>query len=129
MNRYVLRYKVPTDFEFTIQKHLDSVEIFAKEPEEKEWKKAEIVKELLESWGGMWRDCGGARYRIAIKVKDRVLPVAIGEYSYQACIPGAPQVKNYAMTVLKFVTACDVMLKIDDMTYIFYVRYLNEFEV
>jgi hypothetical protein len=124
-----LRYKVPVDFTFVVQRHIDSLEIQVKKPEERVWRKATIEKELLESWGGMWHDCGGSRYAIRVKHPDIVLPIAIGEWSYQACTPRMPNIKNYAYTELRFTTECDVRIVTDEVTYVFFVRYLNEFEV
>jgi hypothetical protein len=124
-----LKYKVPVGFTFTIQKHIDNIEIQVKKPEESEWKEAIIEKELLESWGGMWRECGGARYLVRVKPRDGILPVASGEYSYQACIPSAPSIRNYAITELKFEMLCDVKIVYDDVEVTFLVRYINEFAV
>jgi hypothetical protein len=124
-----LKYKVPVGFTYTIQKHIDSIEIKVKKPKENVWEEATIEKELLESWGGMWRDCGGARYLIRVKPKDGILPVAVGEYSYQACVPSAPSIKNYAITELKFETPCDIRIIYNDVEITFFVRYINEFEV
>jgi hypothetical protein len=124
--RYELKYKVPVNFTFTIQKHLDSLTIYVKKPTEEVWREATIIKELIEFWGGMWRDCGGSRYKVV--VKDEVT-VADGEYSYQVCIPTTPSIQNYAMTSLRFITECDIKIETDRATYIFFVRYLNEFEM
>ena len=121
-----LRYKVPIGFTYTVRRHIDNIEIKVKKPEEKEeeWREAIVEKELLESWGGYYKDCGGARYRLVIKAKDD--PVAVGEYSYQACVPTVP-FKNYAITELKFITPCDVRLTYGNVEITFFVRYLNEF--
>jgi len=123
-----LKYKVPVGFTYAIQKHIDNIEIKVKKPEEKEWKEVIVEKELLESWGGYYKECGGARYRFVIKAKDGILPVAVGEYSYQACIPSAPSIRNYAITELKFETVCDVKIAYGNVEITFFVRYLNEFE-
>jgi hypothetical protein len=127
--KYVLKYKVPVDFSFIIQKHINSLKIFAKKPNREQWKEAIIEKKMLDSWGGMWRECGGATYKVTIKSEDSILPVAEGIWSYQACTPNVSQVKNYAMTELRFVTECDMKIEVDDVMYVFFVRYLNEFMV
>jgi hypothetical protein len=127
--KYELKYKVPVDFTFVVQRHIDSISIYVKRPEEKEWKEAIVEKELLESWGGYGSDCGGARYTVRVKHPDVILPIVIGEYSYQACTPRMPDIKNYARVELKFITQCDVRIATDKAIYTFFVRYLNEFEV
>jgi hypothetical protein len=124
-----LKYKVPVGFTYTIQRHIDSIEIKVKKPEENVWREAIVERELLESWGGYGRDCGGASYKVRIKHPDIVLSVAEGLWSYQACIPSVPNVKNYAITELKFEMPCDIRIIYDDVEVTFLVRYLNEFEV
>jgi hypothetical protein len=125
----VLKYKVPVGFEFWLEKSIDSLEIYVKKPNEEAWKEAIVEKKVIESWGGMWKECGGSRYVVRVRHPDMALPVAEGEYSYQACTPNVPQVKNYAMTELRFVTECDIKIEVDGVTYVFFVRYLNEFMV
>ena len=124
-----IKYKVPVGFVWTVQKHIDSLEIQVKKPEENVWREAIVEKELLESWGGYGRDCGGGRYAIKIKHPDIILPVAEGVWTYQACIPTVPSVKNYAITELKFEMPCDIKIVYDDVEVTFLVRDISEFEV
>jgi len=122
-----LKYKVPVGFTYTIQKHIDNIEILVKKPDESEWKEAIVEKEQIDTWGGMWHDCGGARYLVRV-VKDRLL-VAVGEHSYQACIPSVPSIRNYAITELRFEMPCDIKIVYDNVEITFLVRYINEFAV
>jgi hypothetical protein len=124
-----LKYKVPIGFTWRVEKHIDSLDIYVKRPEEKEWEGVIVEKELVNSWGGYGRECGGARYLIKIKPKSHWLPVAVGEHSYQACIPSAPAIKNYAVTEIRFDSICDIKIFYDNVEVIFYVRDLSEFIV
>jgi hypothetical protein len=127
--RYELKYRVPVGFEFWLEKSIDSLEIYVKKPNEEAWKEAIVEKKVIESWGGMWKECGGSRYVVRVRHPDMALPVAEGEHSYQACIPTAPKIKNYALTTLKFLTLCDMKIITNKVTYVFHVRYLHEFEI
>jgi hypothetical protein len=127
--QWKLKFKVPVGFTWRVERHIDSLEIRVKKPEEKEWKEVVVEKEVLESWGGMWRECGGTRYRIAIRPKDGFLPVALGEHSYQACIPSAPSIKSYAVTEIKFISICDIKIVYSDVEFVFLVRDTSEFVV
>jgi hypothetical protein len=124
-----LKYKVPIGFVFTIQKHVDNLEIRVKKPEENEWKEAIVEKELVQSWGGYGSECGGSRYLVRVKPRDEILSVATGEHSYQACTPSAPAIKNYAVTEIRFEMPCDIKISYDNVEMTFLVRYINEFEV
>jgi hypothetical protein len=121
-------YKVPKNFVFSIPKHIDNITIKIRENPNDEWRDAEVVKEVVESWGGYGKSCGGSRYLIRIKPKGGYT-VAIGEYSYQACIPTEPSVKNYVYTDIKFLWKCDIMIEYDNKRIIFHVTDLREFEV
>jgi hypothetical protein len=126
--KWNLKFKVPIGFTYTIQRHVNSLDIYVKQPDTETWEEVIVEKELLESWGGYGRVCGGARYLIKIKPKSHWLPVAIGEYSYQACIPSMPSIKNYAVTELRFNSVCDIKIIHNDGTeIIFYVRDISEF--
>jgi hypothetical protein len=122
------KFKVPIGFTWRVEKHINSLAIYVKKPEAKEWEEAVIEKELVNSWGGYGSECGGATYRIAIKTKNEILPVAIGEWSYQACIPNV-KIKNYAITVLKFSSICDIKIVYSNVEITFLVRDISEFIV
>jgi hypothetical protein len=77
----------------------------------------------------MWRECGGARYRIAIKPKGGFLPIALGEWSYQACTPTASPIQNYAITEIRFESVCDVKIVYSNVEITFLVRDTSEFIV
>jgi hypothetical protein len=127
--QWKLKFKVPVGFTWRVERHIDSLDIYVKKPEEKEWKEVVVEKELLESWGGYGRDCGGARYRIAIKPKDEFLPIALGEWSYQACTPTASPIQNYAITEIRFESVCDVKIVYSNVEITFLVRDTSEFIV
>jgi hypothetical protein len=124
-----LKYKVPVGFTWWVEKHIDSLDIYVKKPDTEKWEEAIVEKELVNSWGGYGRECGGARYAIRVKHPDIVLSVATGEHSYQACIPSVPSIRNYAITVLRFEMPCDIKISYDNVEMTFLVRYINEFEV
>jgi hypothetical protein len=127
--KWSLKFKVPIGFTWRVEKHINSLTIYVKKPEAKEWEEVVIEKELVNSWGGYGRECGGARYLVRVKPKDGLLPVAIGEYSYQACIPSAPSIKNYAVTEIRFVSICDIKIAFSNAEFVFLVRDTSEFIV
>jgi hypothetical protein len=53
--------------------------------------------ETIDSWGGLYAECGGNYYKFKIFKNDEV--IAEGEASYNACIPGHDA--NYAYTEIK----------------------------
>jgi hypothetical protein len=132
-----LKYRVPIGYSHTFRWHIDSLAFFVKATDEKEseWKEAVVEKELITSWGGYGRECGGARYRILIKPpRDSkklapYLPVAVGEYQYQACTPAASTIQTYAVTEIRFVSVCDVKIVYSDVEFTFLVRDTSEFIV
>jgi len=122
-------YKVPIGFTYTLPWHLDSLEFYVLD--EGKWQKATVEKEVIESWGGYGKECGGTTYRIKIIKPSKILPVAVGYYSYQVCTPRVPDIKNYAVVELRFEDISDVRVVIDclycEREIIFKVRDLSEF--